>query len=142
MERTDKELIVFGGEYKNPDACENVIRYVFRQKSSSPIGGNAVYPIETENVIDQFQLIKEGYHKMNGRQVFHFCLSYPDNSDDRKILAYEDAKQVSQMIGREFQNVYGIHEDTDHVHVHFAVNSVSYRNGKKITQEYLEKLLK
>ena len=30
----------------------------------------------------------------------------------------------------EYQSVYGLHIDTDHLHLHFAINTVSYKTGK------------
>ena len=142
MGRIAKNIIIFKGKYTNSDACEKVINYALQHSDTSPVGGSAIFPIESDTAIHQFQLVKEKYNKTSGRQVLHVCLSYPDHLKKSRQTVIKDAERMSYRIGSEFQNVYGIHENTNHIHAHFVINSVSYKTGKKITSEHLHELLK
>lgn len=140
MERIVDKIKIMDGKYTNEDADYNVIRYVLRNSNEFPIGGTAVYPIDVEQANTQFNNIKKKFGKLNGRKVFHLCLSYPDNTSETKNKALADAHKFSKSIGSHYQNVYGLHEDTDNIHVHFAINSVDYTSGKKVTSEILMEL--
>lgn len=140
MERIVDKIKIIDGNYTNEDADYNVIRYALRHSNESPIGGTAVYPIDVEQANTQFNNIKKRFGKLDGRKIFHLCLSYPDNTSETKTKALADAKKLSESIGSHFQNVYGLHEDTDNIHVHFAINSVDYTNGRKITSEIITEL--
>lgn len=136
-----ENLKIINGDFCNTNASFNLIRYTLQHSSESPFGGSAVYPLDIDNIEYQFQLIKEKYGKTDGRKVFHFLLTYPDNLPETKIHALNDANEVSHKLGKEFQNVFGLHENTEKVHVHFAVNSVSYKTGKKVTSERIKELI-
>lgn len=41
------------------------------------------------------------------------------------------ASMIAKELGRVYQCVYAVHEDTDQVHFHFAFNPVSFINGYK-----------
>lgn len=129
------------GKYENPEAQTNVIYYALKHNMESPVGGCAVYPLSPESADNQFQIVKEKYGKTDGRQIFHMCLTYADDLPATREQALKDAKNASDLIGTQYQNIYGLHENTDNVHVHFAINSVSYISGKKITSEQIEELL-
>ena len=46
-------------------------------------------------------------------------------------MLVEIAEELADHLGEEYQLLYGIHMDTDNWHIHIAMNSVSYRTGKK-----------
>lgn len=141
MERIIENIRIMPGKYVNDMAQHNVIAYALRNQCDSPTGGSAVFPIEVESIDEQFQIVKDKYKKNDGRQIFHMCLSYKNEVHSTRERALDEAKKVSDRIGKEFQNVYGLHEDTDNIHIHFAVNSVSYCTGKKLTSERIMELL-
>ena len=102
-------------------------------------------------IIDNVRIMKGSYTNEDAQQnVISYalrkskaeftggCAVYPVSIKD-KVLS--EAKKVSDKIGEEFQNIYGLHEDTDNLHVHFAINSVNYKTGKKITSEHIIELL-
>ena len=141
MGRIIDNVRIMKGSYTNEDAQQNVISYALRKSKAEFTGGCAVYPVSINNADKQFQIIKEKYNKTEGRKIFHMCLSYKDDKEITKDKVLSDAKKVSDKIGEEFQNIYGLHEDTDNLHVHFAINSVNYKTGKKITSEHIIELL-
>lgn len=52
------------------------------------------------------------------------------------LLAYEAMEygyQICQYFGGRFQIVFGLHTNTEHVHLHFALNTVSFVDGIKFS---------
>lgn len=75
------------------------------------------------------QLVKQLWGKEQGRQVRHFIVSF----DRTEFISYRKIMQIGFDICRyyhKYRSVYGLHGDTDHLHLHFAVNTVSYKDGK------------
>lgn len=71
------------------------------------------------------------YNKANGVQLRHFYVSFaPD-----ELRSYETANKIGYeicaMLAREFQVVYAVHEDTEHINIHFVMNSVRWTNGSR-----------
>lgn len=82
----------------------------------------------------QMQQTKAYYNKMNGRQYKHYVLSFADNEinvDDAKNYAKELAQKC---FGNRFEVAVGLHVNSagKKIHAHFAVNSVSFVDGKKL----------
>ena len=120
-------LKVKNHSYNGEEALENVVNYVLR---SGRYGGLAVDP---EYAVFQMQLVKQLWSKTDGRQVRHIILSFSEH----EVLDYCDAMkygyQICQYFGDRFQIVFGLHTDTDHIHLHFAINTVSFADGSKFS---------
>ena len=41
------------------------------------------------------------------------------------------AMGIAGMFSGQYQVYYGVHEDTECLHIHFAINAVSHMDGKK-----------
>lgn len=141
------ELINMRGSYKNKNAVSNVIKYVTRKRenetrSDELIGygavgtGNYITPAE---MIQRFNVVQKlhGINYRKGRRIFHEVFSITD--DEFKQLGYciDTVNQMAfemcmEYFNNGFQAIYGIHwEETKKLHIHFAVNSVSFMTGKK-----------
>ena len=120
-------LKVKNHSYNGEEALENVVNYVLR---SGYYGGLAVDP---EHAVFQMQLVKQLWSKTDGRQVRHIILSFSKH----EVLDYCDAMkygyQICQYFGGRFQIVFGLHMDTNHLHLHFALNTVSFVDGSKFS---------
>lgn len=117
------------GKYHDIGARENVAGYIF-----DPIkmlhrlcGGVAV----TENFIESMNEVAIRFKKTKGIQLRHFVLSFPPEELDDPEVVYEIACHVARFIGRDYQIVFAVHENTDNLHIHFMQNSVSYTTGHK-----------
>lgn len=73
---------------------------------------------------------QKAYHKTTGRRINHWIISFDKSITDPKIVK-EIAEQIADLFADEYQVFYGIHENTDNLHIHMAVNTVSFRNGLK-----------
>lgn len=118
-------LIMINKSYNDEEALHNVIGYICRG-GYGYIGG---YGVDPRYAAEQMQLVKQLWGKEQGRQVRHFIVSF----DRAEFVSYEKIMQIGFDICRyyhKYQSVYGLHGDTDHLHLHFAVNTVSYKDGK------------
>ena len=84
---------------------------------------------------DQFVTVKEQFGKTDGIQAYHGYLSFKH---------MEVTPELAQRIGMEFaQRVWGdkyqvlvtTHLNTEHLHCHFVVNSVSFVDGSRCHDE-------
>lgn len=57
-------------------------------------------------------------------------ISFPEDYDDLYEI-YMLGERIMNQFFEEYQCVFGLHEDTDNLHIHFAWNAVNYKNGKK-----------
>lgn len=119
--------------YHHPGDLERVIDYILRSASLS--GGVGV---DVDDAVFQMQLVKKFWHKTAGRQVRHFILSFSNTSSESLPLEdiYDLSLQIAQHYCARYQIVFGIHTNSDHVHVHFALNTVSYIDGKMYREGY------
>lgn len=64
------------------------------------------------------------------RRIYHYMVSFPLSMDDANC-AYLAAAEIAGIFSGQYQVYYGIHEDTKNLHIHFAINAVSYVDGRK-----------
>lgn len=93
-----------------------------------------------EGVIEEFNQVYSWYKPLrNGcnRHIFHEYVTLSKEYAD--LMSEMDLDELGYQLSshywnRGFQVVYGVHrpdQETGHFHVHFAVNAVSRRTGKK-----------
>lgn len=83
-----------------------------------------------EKAVSQMIAVQEFFGKANKRRIYHCIISFPKEVDDSNLIKLA-AEDIADYIFEKYQVVYGIHEDTEHLHIHLAINAVSYRDGKK-----------
>ena len=72
------------------------------------------------------------FDKEDGIQARHMVMSFDVNDDITVELAKQIADEMLQhKLFEDFQIVYAVHKDRDHVHIHFCINSVNMENGKR-----------
>lgn len=121
------------GEYLNCNSVENAINYICDpiKTPSGYIGGLSVITTSPEDVIMQFKTVKELFHKEEGRQVRHFVVAFSpyQQIQDEKLCVM--AMMIAGYYAESYQIVFAIHEDRIYQHIHFIMNTVSFRDGKK-----------
>ena len=110
----------------------NSIHYILNPEKTSSgllVGGNAgVLPGE---IYHSFIQTKERYNKYEGRQGYHFVISFkPDECDEETAYAIL-SKFCERYLGDNFDYVFSIHNDKNHMHGHIIFNSVNRKNGYK-----------
>lgn len=128
------------GKYINYDSIENTINYICNPDKtiSGLIGGLSVIPTSVDDIITQFKAIKQIYHNGDGKQVLHFVLSLEPNRElpGQKLLKM--AMMIAAYYAEKYQIVYAIHEDKIYQHIHFVMNTVSFKDGKKLDFNHSE----
>lgn len=125
------------GKYKNEDAKELVAEYILdsRKTISGYIGGYAISP---ECPAQSMMLISEQFKKSHGVQLRHFVLAFSPYELTDPAIANEIGIRIAQLIGREYQVLYAVHENCDHLHIHIMANSVSYIDGHRYSGKHEE----
>ena len=118
------------GKYDDQAARDDVIRYI-TQKCKTPSGFIGACGVDLPYAARQMQEVSAAFKKENKVRIRHFVVSFYYNEYMTPYKANMIASMIAEELGRVYQCVYAVHEDTDQVHVHFAFNPVSYVNGYK-----------
>lgn len=116
--------------YNNFSSIFNLIDYALTDKrTGKPVGYCGGFNVDISRADEQMVLVKEYYHKTSKRMMRHFVVSFEDkvSAYDAYILGY----QIAAYYAGRYQIVFGVHEDTDNLHIHFVFNTVSFVDGLK-----------
>lgn len=73
---------------------------------------------------------KERYFKTDGILAFHAYQSFKEGEISADI-AHEIGVKFAEEIFGDYEVVVATHQNTNHIHNHFIINSVSFKTGKK-----------
>lgn len=86
---------------------------------------------EVKDAVKQMQFVKTIYGKENGILAFHAYQSFNEAEVTPEIAHEIGVKLAEEMWGDRFQVVVSTHLNTDNIHNHFVINSVSFKDGYK-----------
>ena len=86
---------------------------------------------EIEDAVKQMLFVKIFYGKENGILAFHAYQSFNEGEVNPEVAHEIGVKLANEMWGDRFQVVVSTHLNTKHLHNHFVINSVSFKDGKK-----------
>lgn len=86
---------------------------------------------DSNSVYQDMMLVKKAYNKIDNIQGFHGYQSFKEGEVNPDIAHKIGIQLANEMWGDEFQVVVTTHLNTNHVHNHFVVNSVSMKDGHK-----------
>lgn len=86
---------------------------------------------EVKDAVKQMQFVKTLYGKENDILAFHAYQSFNEGEVTPQIAHEIGVKLANEMWGDRFQVVVSTHLNTVHLHNHFVINSVSFKDGKK-----------
>ena len=118
---------------RNPAShLENALNYIQNPDKTEEcvlVGGINCLP---ETAFEQMTETKNIFHKTGNRQGYHVIISF---SPEEKVTA-EQAMYVlehfaNDVLGDDYEAVYAVHTDREHMHGHLIWNSVSMTTGKK-----------
>lgn len=120
---------IVDGDYVNDDAVENTIEYALRMRDWRLAGGYGITLTNYYDIVNQFYKVKNKYGVIGGKQVMHFMFSV----DRTTFLSTDPVRKLGYLLGKYFANerqvLFGIHTDTDHLHIHMIVNTIAFTNG-------------
>lgn len=85
-----------------------------------------------ENAYEEMIAIKNMYGKTKGREKLHFVQAFSPNDELSYETAHEIAMKIAEKYFKGYQVVVATHQDKEHIHSHFVVNTVNFETGKKI----------
>ncbi len=121
------------------DSLETVIHYILHRKDNGMpwrfMGGLGTDPA---NAAFQFRAIKKFFRKEgeSRRQLRHFDVSFEESACIDAYTASIIAPEIAGYYADRYQIIYAVHEDTDNVHIHFGMNTVSYVDGSMYSEGY------
>ena len=86
---------------------------------------------KAEDAAKEMEFIKIINGKTDGILAFHGEQSFKEGEVTPELAHEIGVKLANEMWGDRFQVVVTTHLNTDHIHNHFVLNSVSFKNGKK-----------
>ena len=128
-----KILNIMESEGRNPAShLKNALEYIQNPDKTEEcilVGGINCLP---DTVFEQMEETKNIFHKTGKRQGYHVIISF---SPEEKVTA-EQAMYVLEhfakdVLGDDYEAVYAVHTDREHMHGHLIWNSVSMTTGKK-----------
>lgn len=90
---------------------------------------------QVDTAFEQMKETKRLFGKIDKRQGYHLILSFKEDEVAPDTAMEITQKFVQEYLGIEYEAVYAVHDNTDHVHSHIIFNSVSYVSGKKYRYE-------
>ena len=128
-----KILNIQESEGRNPAShLKNALEYIQNPDKTEEcvlVGGiNCL----ADTAFEQMEETKNIFHKTGKRQGYHVIISF---SPEEKVTA-EQAMYVLEhfaknLLGDDYEAVYAVHTDKEHMHGHLIWNSVSMTTGKK-----------
>ena len=137
-EKTNKELwenIVLGDTYE--DALKSVYDYATQENKTMEEKQYYVSGIncDPQNAVVEFKEVAESYGKWGeGLMAHHGWVSFPKGF----IISPQEChdftmRLLKEQLGDRFQIVVTTHVDREHIHSHFLINAVSFKDGRKFT---------
>ena len=128
-----KILNIMESEGRNPAShLKNALEYIQNPDKTEEcvlVGGINCLP---DTAFEHMEETKNIFHKTGKRQGYHVIISF---SPEEKVTA-EQAMYVLEhfakdVLGDDYEAVYAVHTDREHMHGHLIWNSVSMTTGKK-----------
>ena len=128
-----KIMNIMESEGRNPAShLKNALEYIQNPDKTEEcvlVGGINCLP---DTAFEQMEETKNIFHKTGKRQGYHVIISF---SPEEKVTA-EQAMYVLEhfakdVLGDDYEAVYAVHTDREHMHGHLIWNSVSMTTGKK-----------
>jgi len=127
--------------YRDRNALRILIAYATcPEKTKGYIGAIGTNPDDPAKMLEQMQFVKKAYGKndRNYRQLRHIIISPDPQWGITADVAYRMAYDIAKFYGNRYQICFGVHSDTDHVHIHLVQNTVSYIDGKLFSGAWVE----
>ncbi len=90
---------------------------------------------QKEDVYSQMRQTKAAFGKTDKRQGYHMIISFVEGEVDAATAFEIIGRFAGEYLGKDYEALYAVHDNTDHIHGHVIFNSVSFRDGKKYRYE-------
>lgn len=85
-----------------------------------------------DTAFEQMVETKKIFHKTGNRQGYHIIISFsPEENVSAEQAMYVIENFAKDVLGDDYEAVYAVHTDREHMHGHLIWNSVNMTTGKK-----------
>ena len=128
-----KILNIQESEGRNPAShLKNALEYIQNPDKTEEcvlVGGINCLP---DTAFEQMEETKNIFHKTGKRQGYHVIISFsPEEKVSAEQAMYVLEHFAKNLLGDDYEAVYAVHTDKEHMHGHLIWNSVSMTTGKK-----------
>ena len=128
-----KILNIQESESRNPAShLKNALEYIQNPDKTEEcvlMGGINCLP---DTAFEQMEETKNIFHKTGKRQGYHVIISFlPEEKVTAEQAMYVLEHFAKDVLGDDYEAVYAVHTDREHMHGHLIWNSVSMTTGKK-----------
>ena len=128
-----KILNIKESEGRNPAShLKNALEYIQNPDKTEEcvlVGGINCLP---DTAFEQMEETKNIFHKTGKRQGYHVIISFsPEEKVTSEQAMYVLEHFAKDVLGDDYEAVYAVHTNREHMHGHLIWNSVSMTTGKK-----------
>ena len=128
-----KILNIMESEGRNPAThLKNALEYIQNPDKTEEcvlVGSINCLP---DTAFEQMEETKNIFHKTGKRQGYHVIISFsPEEKVTVEQAMYVLEHFAKDVLGDDYEAVYAVHTDREHMHGHLIWNSVSMTTGKK-----------
>ncbi len=132
-----KILNIQESEGRNPAShLKNALEYIQNPDKTEEcvlVGGINCLP---DTALEQMEETKNIFHKTGKRQGYHVIISFsPEENVTAEQAMYVLEHFAKDVLGDDYEAVYAVHTDREHMHGHLIWNSVSMTTGKKYNSQ-------
>lgn len=122
---------------KNSYSDDNALKYVFNyvadySKSIDLIGAQNML---VDYSVEQAMAVNKYFYNNTEKKVIHFIISFALYEDIDPMDAFREGYRICALLP-EYQIIFAVHQNTDYLHIHFAMNPVSLKDGHKYYFDY------
>ncbi len=99
-----------------------------KTENGSLVGGINCLP---DFAYEQMIGTKEMFGQTGGRQGYHFIISLKPGEGTREQMYEITRRFAEEFLGGEYEGVFSVHTDKEHLHGHLVYNSVNMITGRK-----------
>lgn len=135
---------IIGSGYKSPVQMNRLIRYVTENpehQTDGLFGGNMILTGSASYVYKQMMDVKKYYGKTDGYMMRHMVISL--STYEMQFISSNQLYIIGTQICNlfpEYQSVFCINLETNQMHIHFAINTVSFIDGRKLQLESVNQI--
>ena len=123
---------------QRPSDMQRVMEYCMQEKKTwdEEAGIRWVSGVNCDglNAITEFEATKAAWNKEEGIRFYQYVQSFSPHEDITHQQAHELALEFAEKAWPGYEVLVATHCDTDHIHSHFVINSVSFETGLKFRQ--------
>lgn len=120
-------------------AMKGLIDYCLQDKKvySPSIGRRLVSGVNCngENSFTEFMATKKAYGKTNGINFYQYVQSFAPSENISPDKVHQIGFGFAAKAWKGYEVLVATHCDAEHIHNHFVINSVSYKDGYKLRQD-------